>query len=62
MLATILKPGSTLDTREIERMRSKQKQRDHRKSIEDSLDITDNSKDDRYAGLTSDVKRLLRYR
>ena len=61
LLAVLIKPGSTLDMKEIEKMRSDQKQRAFRKSIEESLD-DDTSKDDRFAGLSSDVKRLLRYR
>ena len=59
-LAVILKPGSTYDLKQIEGMRNEQKQRAFRKSIEDDLD--DDSKEDRFAGLSKDVKRLLRYR
>lgn len=51
-LATLIKPGSPTDLRYIEQLRHQYKRREHRKEVED----------DRFEGLTADVKRLLRYR
>ena len=56
--AVILKPGSPLDTKAIEKMRTEQKNRAYRKEI----DVTDKSGDELFEGLSSDVKKLLRYR
>lgn len=56
VLAMIVKPGSPKDLRAIEAMRDKNKQRSHRKDIQDQLD------QDRFDGVSTDVKQLLRYR
>ena len=58
--AMVIKPGGPKDQRMIERLRHEQKQRANRKSVSDSLASKDN--DRRFEGLTSDVKKLLRYR
>ena len=56
--AVILKPGSPTDTKMIEKMRTEQKNRAYRKEV----DVTDKGGDELFEGLSSDVKKLLRYR
>jgi hypothetical protein len=56
-LATIVKPGSPADLRQIQLMRCEYKKRANRKSIVNQVDNSD-----RFEGLTTDVKKLLRYR
>ena len=58
-LAMIIKSGSPSDLKKIEEMRLFTKNRPNRKSVEQVLD---NDKEQRFEGLSSDVKRLLRYR
>lgn len=58
--AMAIKPGSPKDLIRIEQMRSEQKNRAFRKSIDHQLD--DKDEDWRFEGLSSDVKKLLRYR
>ena len=56
-LAVVVKPSGPADLRKIEVMRCEYKRRANRKSIVNTLE-----KSDRFDGLSSDVKRLLRYR
>ena len=60
-MATILKPGGPQDTKDTEKMRSEQKKRSHRKAVDD-LSLAKDSTDERFEGLSSSVKKLLRYR
>ena len=60
VLATIVKPNGPSDLRSIESLREQYKRRSHRKSIVKALE--NEGSDDRFDGVTSDVKRLLRYR
>jgi hypothetical protein len=53
-LATIVKPGSPTDLKKVEILREQYKRRQNRKLIR--LD------DDRFDSVSTDVKRLLRYR
>lgn len=57
-MAVMLKPGGPKDTVMIEKMRQEQKNRAYRKDI----DLTEKSKDERFEGLSKNVKGLLRYR
>ena len=59
VLAMLIKPGSTFDQKVVERMRTRDKQRANRKSIERDLD---DDFEDRFYGLSKEVKQLLRYR
>ena len=56
--AMVLKPGSARDQKFVEKMRTQQKKRAYRKSVRDSIDC----EDQRFEGISSDVKKLLRYR
>jgi len=56
--AMTIKPGSPKDLKLIEKMRQEQKNRAYRKSIDRQLE----DEDWRFEGLSSDVKKLLRYR
>ena len=57
--AMLLKPGGPKDLRDIERLRTAQKNRASRKSVEKALE---DDKSTAFDGLSPDVKRLLRYR
>ena len=56
LLAVCIKPSGPKDLKLIETMREQVKGRANRKSVSKNLE------DDRFEGLSSDVKRLLRYR
>lgn len=56
--AMVLKPGGPTEQQMIEAMRIEKKNRAHRKEV----DVSEKTNDERFDGLTSDVKRLLRYR
>lgn len=58
-LAMIIKPGSLKDLRQTEKLRQQYKNRSNRKSVANELD---NDKNDRFEGVSKDVKQLLRYR
>jgi len=58
LMAVLIRPGGPDDTRMIEEMRQKQKNRAYRKHV----DIGEKGKDERFVGLSSNVKQLLRYR
>jgi hypothetical protein len=55
-LAVIIKPGSPKDLRNVEALRDIYKRRTNRKSVKANLE------DDRFEGLSTDVKQLLKYR
>ena len=57
-MAMIIKPGSVEDLKLIEKMRIKDKKRANRKSIEKEL----KEDNDRFYGLSKEVKQLLKYR
>ena len=57
--AMLLKPGSPKDLRNIEQLRTAQKNRASRKSVQKALE---DDKSTAFDGLSPDVKRLLRYR
>ena len=52
-LAMIIKPGSLKDLRQTEKLRQQYKNRSNRKSVSDELD---NDKNDRFEGVSKDVK------
>jgi len=52
--AMMIKPGSPTDLIEIEILRAEMKQRSHRKEVDEE--------DDQFDGLSSEVKKLVRYR
>jgi hypothetical protein len=54
-LAMITKPGSPWDLKRTEKLRNECKKRKNRKEIEDE-------DDDKFEGLTSNVKKVVRYR
>ena len=56
----VIKPGSPADQKMIEKMRSLQKNRAYRKSVDEELEKSED--ESRFEGLSSDVKKLLRYR
>ena len=58
-LAMMIKPGSVPDTKLVEKMRTRDKQRANRKSVEKELE---DDVEDRFYGLSKEVKSLLRYR
>jgi len=67
LLAMLVKPGSPKDLKMIEQLRLKYKNRTHRKNVSKTLDAMDLAeekrvRDDRFEGLSSEVKKLLRYR
>lgn len=58
-LAMIVKPNGPKDLRKVENLRELYKRRAGRKSLEYYLD---KDTDDRFDGVSKDVKKLLRYR
>lgn len=54
LLATVVKPGCPADVKVIEALRNEQKQRRNRKEVD--------QEDDKFEGLSSEVKKLVRYR
>ena len=63
IMAVIVKPSGPKDLKNIENLRQTYKQRTNRKSVNKKLDAMDlGISDDRFEGLSPDVKRLLRYR
>jgi len=59
LCATFIKPGSVVDTKRVERMRVKDKERASKRDYDRELD---EDYDDRFYGLSQQVKKLLRYR
>lgn len=58
ILATIVKPNGPRDLRKVEKLREIYKQRVGRKFI----NLEDKTTEDRFEGVSKDVKKLLRYR
>ena len=55
-MAMVVKPGSPKDLRRVENLRDQLKRRTNRKSDKDALE------NDRFEGISSDVKQLLKFR
>lgn len=60
ILACLIKPGGPKDLRKVENLRETMKNRAHRKSI--SRDLDDPAKEDRFEGVSKEVKQLLKFR
>lgn len=57
--AMVIKPGSPKDQKIVQKLRQEQKNRAYRKALEDLSQIDE---DERFEGLSPEVKKLLRYR
>lgn len=66
LLAAFIKPGSPVDLKRIENTRKELKKRETRKGINRAVEGDDGRiqfvEDDRFEGMSSEVKKLLKYR
>lgn len=63
LMAMTIKPSGPKSLKMIEKLRELYKQRKNRKSVQKNLELVESGVyDDRFEGLSPDVKRLLRYR
>lgn len=64
--AMTVRPGNPKDLERIEKKRKQQKDREHRKAVKVNVtnnnEFSDEKEDDRFEGLSKDVKRLMKYR
>ena len=59
-LAMMIKPGSVVDIKRIEQLRVEYRKASVRREVK--VDIDDNTEDERFTGVSTAVKRLVRYR